>query len=449
MFQLSLAKRPFVILSLLSLLFIDAYSTTPAEILKKEVKFEKVQEKTYEEFIRAIAFGSVITDGKEQVYPKVIVLEDKEVQFLNEKGEIISRKSLVVTKAKEVGKYFGKTAMLSSKGNFVVVNEYTGKFADAMDYIVEEEFTICNEGGVEIYRIKGPVKGMGEGDQWLISDKDGMLVGTRIAYGAIDFYSPNGDVKTIPLFVELGWRNAVSKAILSGDGEYLAVLVRDVPGPSREVRFHKADLWVMLFDIRGNELWRSKVGEQQYGNIAISEHGEYLFFKAFTFGEKKEPRNKGEERPLTSVTLSLYDKEGNEVSFKDTSLFTFGGFCFSPQATYLALAGDNIIRLMSTKDTLIVFEKELPPKNMAIRQLLFSPDGEYLITKGRVPIGTEKVPERGGSIKRIYGSLMHVLNINGIEIWQKDFPDLEKISCQDGSLVFSFPKRYEVFKEIE
>jgi len=445
MSYLSSVKRGFLVLCVLSLLFADAQSTTPAKVLPKQVTFQKVQEKTYDKPIRDIAFDKAIVDGEVQVYPNVIVFGD-EVQFLNEKGGIVTRKSLVVTKTKEVGKYFGKTAMLSSKGNFVVVNEYTGKFADAMDYIVEEEFTICNDRGEEIYRINGPVKGMGEGDQWLISDKDGSVVGTRIAYGAIDFYSPDGSIKTVPLFGELGWRNAVGNAILSGDGEYLAVLVMDKPGPIRGARYRKADLWVMLFDITGNEVWRREVDEQQYGNIAISEHGEYLFFKAFTFGEKKERRNKGEERPLTSVTLSLYDKEGNEVSFKDTSLFTFGGFCFSPQATYLALAGDNIIRLMSTNDTLIVFEKELPPKNMAIRQLLFSSDGEYLIIKGRVPIGTVKVPERGGSMKRIYGSLMHVLDINGNEIWQKDFPDLTKSSYSSGFLVFSCPEKYEMYK---
>ncbi len=444
MFYLSLSKKVFVVICLLSLFFIDALSTTPDKKIKKEVKFQKVQEKTYDKRIGAIAFAKTIVDGKEKVYLKVIAMGG-EVEFLDERGEIISRKSLVVTKPKVVGKFFGKEVIMSSKGSFVSIREYTGEFGDPMNYIVEEEFTICNDKGEEIYRIKVPVKGMGSTDQWLISDKDGTVVGTRIAYGAIDFFGPDGSIKIVPIFGELGWRNAVARAILSGDGEYLAVLAKDVPGPRREVRFHKATLWVMLFDIKGNELWRRKADEQRYGNIAISEHGEYLFFKAFTFGEKKERRNKGEERPLTSVTLSLYDKEGNETGFKDTSLFTYGGFRFSPKADYAALAGDNLIWLMRTKDGSTIFKTELP-ENRRIRDILFSEDGQYLIVKTETKIGTEKM---GGGHIPVYIYPVFVFNIKGDLVWQKEFSDLREISSLDGSLIFSFPQRYEIFEEIE
>ncbi len=433
MYWISIDKRAFVILSLLSLFFINAYSTIPSEKLKKEVKFQKVQEKKYERIIKDIAFDKAIMDGVVQVYPKVIVFGD-EVQFLDEKGEIVSRKSLVVNKPKEVGKYFGREAIISSKGSYIAIGEYTGKFGDDMDYIVDEEFTIYNDRGEEIYSIMGIVKGMDDG--WLISDKDGSVIGTRIAYGAIDFYTPNGDVKTIPLFGESGWRNAVGRAILSGDGEHLAVLVRDVPGPRREARYRKADLWVMLFDIRGNELWRSKVDEQQYGNIAISEHGEYLFFKAFTFGGEKT-------RPLTSVTLSLYDKEGNGLSFEDTSLFTFEEFCFSPQETYAALAGGKLIKVMKTKDRSTVFEKELP-KNHRIRDILFTEEGEFLIVKTEPRILSEEI---GEGYNPIHTRSVFALNLKGEQVWQEYFSNLERISSQDGNIVFLFPQHYEIYRE--
>jgi len=440
MFWNCLDRRTVQVLCLLSLFLIDVNSSTPGKMLKKEVNFQKVQEKTYDKLIKNIAFDKAIIDGKVQVYPKVMVFGD-EVQFLDENGEIVSQESLLVTKPKEAGKYFGKEVILSPNGDFVAIGNYTGKFGDDMDYIVDEQFTIYNDRREKIYETKGIVGGTDNG--WLISNKDGSLIGTRIAYGAIDFYSPDGSIKTVPLFGELGWRNAVGKAILSGGGEYLAVLARDVPGPRREVRFHKADLWIMLFDIKGNELWRSKVDEQEYGNMAISDHGEYLFFKAFTFGEKKERKNKGQERPLVSVTLSLCDKEGNEVSFKDSSLFAFGGFCFAPQANYVALAGGNVISFMKTKDRSTVFETKLS-RNHKIRDILFTKDGEYLIVKTEAQILSNKAGEQ---YNPIHTRSVFVFNMKGDQVWRKDFSNLERISTQDGYLLFLFPQRYEIYRK--
>jgi hypothetical protein len=416
-------------------------------MLKKQVEFQKVQEKTYDKPIKDIAYDKAIMDGVERVYPKIVIFED-EVQFLNEKGEIVTRKSLVVTKPKEVGKYFGREVAISSKGSFIAIGEYTGKSADAMEYIVEEEFTICNDRGEEIYRIKGPMEGMGENDQWLISDKDGSAVGTRIAYGAIDFYSPDGSIKTVQLFGELGWKRRTGHVSFSGDGEYLALLLNELTiekTMSRDKDFSsKADVWIMLFDKSGNELWMKHVDQELIGNISLSNKGEYLIFKAYSYKGGVHQR-KGEVRELGTLTISLYDKEGNELSFTDTSLFKYGGFRFSPKADYAALAGDNLIWLMRTKDGSTIFKTELP-KNRRIRDILFSEDGQYLIVKTETKIGTEKM---GGGHIPIYIYPVFIFNIKGYLVWQKDFSDLRKISSLDGSLIFSFPQSYEIFKEIE
>ncbi|MGB2697579.1 MAG: hypothetical protein WBD28_06950 [Candidatus Zixiibacteriota bacterium] len=460
MFYLSLVKRFSMVLCILSLLFIDAYCITPAKVLKKEVTLQKVKEKTYEEFIRAIAYGSVVKDGKEQIYPKVIVLENKEVQFLDENGIIISQKPLVDWEYIEPERYRTRSALLSKKGYFVGINDFIAKPTDPMPTIVEEEFTIYNDKGEEIYRIRVPVKGMGSTDQWLISDKDGSVVGTRIAYGAIDFYNPDGSIETVPLFGELEWGRREGYATFSSDGEYVAILMREIAEAEGELPSLKADLCVMLFDKSGQELWRKKVDENEIDlyqpeKIAISDHGEYLFFKSFTTdweSSGKEGRllpSKGESRILTSATLSLYDREGNVLSFEDTSFFNFGGFYFSPQADYVALTGHHIIRLIRTEDGSIVFEKELSD-DVAIRQSLFSSDGEYLIVRLKIPVGKEKITVRSGGpreYRTVYGGQVIIFNMKGDQIWKKDFGELKEVLAEKKFLVFSFPYRFEIYVE--
>lgn len=448
-------KVAWFIVLLLGLFLLGLLTSAFVKASEKEVTFEKVHEKTYDIFIRDIAFGFTSEDGKDRIYCKMIWLDEKEVQFLDESGEIISTKSLIASEPQEEGKYTYKGADFSCDGNFAAIHEYVIACGDAMNFIVEDHSTIFDEKSQEIYAIEGIVEGRDGEDRFLISDKDGSAVGTRLVYGALDFYSSEGGVKTVPLFDELGWgAGGPGYAAFSRDGECLAVLIQYV-GKRPEPHSYDADeVWIMLFDRNGNELWRRRVDERQIGNMVISEKGEYLFFKAFTIKralpKRGEPPLKKRERgKLTSVTLGLYDKQGNELSFKDTSLFIFGSFCFSPQADYVALAGGNRIRLMRTKDGTTVFEKELL-NNVGIRELLFSRDGQYLIVGGNIPIGTEEVPERGGAIRTVYGTRLFVISIECELAWQSDFsPRVRGIFSENGFLALSFPYRYEIFRKIE
>lgn len=206
----------------------------------------------------------------------------------------------------------------------------------------------------------------------------------------------------------------------------------------------------MLFDKSGNELWRRKVDQDRYGNIAISQKGEYVFFKAYGYTEKSpmELRRKGEQATLVGVTLGLYDKEGAGLSFEDPEFMSFGSFCFSPQADYVALGGGNLLRLTRTEDGSTVFEKELP-KGVGIRMLLFSGDGQYLVVAGNVGIATEKVPERGGT-RTVYATRVFVINMEGELVWQDDFlPRLNGMFSENGFLAFFSPSKYEIFKRIK
>lgn len=451
MYRIFKLRDAWLLVLLLGLLTANVQGSTLARESEKKVIFKKVQQKEYDATIRDIAFGFVVKDGQERLYCKAIVLEDRKVQIFDENGKEVFQRPLVNRDYIEEDRFRGSTAILSKRGNFVAIHDYLGKPGDPVDYFVEEEYTIYNDKGKEIYKIKGPMQGTGMQDRLLLSDKDGSIVGTRLEYGALDFYQTTGETKTVPIFGEIGWGKSTGGTVaLSDDGEYLAVLVGGSAKRSQALRPLNTEVWVTLFDKSGNELWRRKVDQDRYGNIAISQKGEYVFFKAYAYTEKNpmDLRRKGEQATLAGVTVGLYDKEGAGLSFGDPEFMSFGSFCFSPQADYVALGGGNLLRLTRTEDGSTVFEKEIP-KGVGIRRLLFSGDGQYLVVGGNVGIATEKVPERGGT-RTVYATRVFVINMEGELVWQNDFlPRLKGMFSEKGFLAFFSPRKYEIFKKIK
>jgi hypothetical protein len=421
--------------TLLSMLFVgsghQAVYTLPTVLAaENQVTFEKIQENAYPAFIRDIAFGSVIRDGEEQVYCKVLVLEDNEIQFLDENGEVVVRKSLMAPASVSAKKHVRRDASLSHRGNFVALCESVIGYGDEIPPISEKDCTIFDETGQEKYTLEVVLEGSQGDDQFLVSDKDGSAVSTRFSYGALDFYAPDGGQKTVRLFGDVGWdKSTGGKAVFSEDGEYLAVLVGGSavrpPGKSPA----NTDVWVLLFDRNGTELWRKKVDDNRWGNVAISPKGEYVFFKTFSYAGDGAPE-KGEVAGLASVHLGLYGKEGNGSSFEDTSFFVFGSFCFSSKADYVALAGGDRIRLIRPIDGSITFETQLP-SSARFRELLFSSDGEYLIARTEI-------------------NQLFLLNMKGELVWRNHFyTGVRKTVFENGFLAFSFPYKYEVFRQIQ
>jgi hypothetical protein len=451
MYRILKLRDAWPLVLLIGMLTANLQGPTLAGESSKKVIFKKVQHKEYDAIIRDIAFDFVVKEGQERIYCKAIVLEDSKVQIFDENGREVFQRPLVHREYTEEDRFRGSIALLSKRGNYVAIHDYVGKVGDAMDYFVEEEYTIYNDKGEEIYKIKGPMQGTGALDRLLISDKDGSIIGTRLEYGALDFYDTTGETKTMPILGEVGWgKSTGGKVALSDNGEYLAVLVGGSAKRPQALRPLNTEVWVMLFDKSGNELWRRKVDQDRYGNIAISQKGEYVFFKAYSHIEKNpmELRRKGEQATLAGVTVGLYDKEGAGLSFEDPEFMSFGSFCFSPQADYVALGGGNLLRLTRTEDGSAVFEKELP-KGVGIRRLSFSGDGQYLVVGGNVGIATEKVPERGGT-RTVYATRVFVINMEGELVWQNDFvPRLRGMFSENGFLAFFSPRKYEIFKRIK
>lgn len=436
-----LFKVAWFIVLLLGLLLLGLHILVKAS--EKEVTFEKVQEEKYDKFIVDLAFGTVVKDGEECVYPKVIVFED-EVEFLDEEGQTISRESLVGERPTEAGRRSDKTAILSLRGNFVAVHHYTREWGDDESYIVEEKYTIYDDRGKEICSIPSSPEGTGDQDELLVSDRDGSLVRARIEFGAIDFYHANGEVRTIPIFDEPQWRRRMGYLTISRDGEYVALLIREIKSPPGKIEFFDADIWAILLDRSGRELWRRKLDQRQLGGIAVSDNGRYVVFKAYSF-EGKRPPLRGEPRVAGDETISLCDKQGDTLNLAGTGLCTYEQFTFSPEATYVAVACDNIVRLVRIIDRNLEFERSLVESG-PIRQLLFSNDGEYLIVKTEIRIGSEKI---GEGYRSIYNSPISVFNMKGDLIWRNDFtPRLRGIFSENGFLAFYSLYGYEIYREI-
>ncbi len=406
-----------------------------AQTTENQVAFKKVQEATFDDTISNIAFGSFLKDGIERIYCKVIVLKDKEVQFLDTSGKIIARESLIANNPGEYGKYSGREAILSNKGNFVAIHDYI-KQKSNIDYIVEDEYNIFDDKGKEIYKIKGPMYGTKPLDRMLISDIGGSVVGTRYEYGGIDFYSPSGAVKTVPLFGDLDWGSRMGWAILSGNNEYLAVVTLETPWADDALPHNKKGLWTILYDCKGKELWRTKMDRiVSLGSITFSEKGEYLVLRASVLEPGSDVAGK--------LTI-LYDKEGRTLTNIDTCYTSSGSICFSPHEDYVVLGKHNFITLMKTINDSIIFQKEWRLGNAE----LFSDDGKYLIARGKAKIGTEPVLHRGVEVMRpVYVDRVYILDMTGEQVWQNDFPELQRIFSEKGYLAFIMPHKYEIYKE--
>jgi len=442
-----LSKRAWLIISLLGLFLAGMRGYGLVNASEKEVTFEKVQEQTYEDFIRAIAFGSVVKEDEVQIYPKVIVFQD-EVQFLDENGEIISRKSLVVNKPKEVGKYFGIEAILSGKGDFLAIHEYTGEFGE-VEYIVEEEFTIFSAEGEEMYNIYGPLPGTDENSVFLMSDEDGSIIRTRIAYGMIDFYDPSGEARSIPIFGEIGWRKRTACVNMSDDGEYLAILVSEEPEKRDPKNPFKADLWLLLYDTKGNELWRRKVDDNRAGSVAVSGKGEYITIKAFT-PIIKTPTKERHETQFSSFTSAIYDRQGNKRSIEAPFASPRDLFVFSPDANCLAIGAKNAMKLIEIEKLSLVFERKFP-EDSGVRRMVFSPEGSYLVIQLNMPpvsLGKRVRPTTEGfSLPRDVEQVL-IYDELGIQVFQSEARGLRDISFSGKYLILSYTYGYELYERI-
>lgn len=67
-----------------------------------------------------------------------------------------------------------------------------------------------------------------------------------------------------------------------------------------------------------------------------------------------------------------------------------------------------------------------------------------MIVKAETRIGIEPI---GAGDRILWGHPVFLFNMKGDQVWQKDFSDLKKILSLGGSLVFTFPQRYEIYRE--
>jgi hypothetical protein len=406
-----------------------------AQTTESQVTFEKVQEKTYDDSISGIAFGSFVKGGTEQIYCKLIALKNKEVQFLDKSGNVIARESLIANKSGEFARYSGKEVILSNKGNFVAIHDYTKQKGNT-DYIVEDEYKICDDKGKEIYKIKGPMYGTGQQDRMLISDMGGSAVGTRYEYGGIDFYNPSGQVKTVSLFGDLDWGSRMGWAGFSGNCEYLVIVTQEMPGPNHDIYREKEGVWIIMYDHTGKELWRTKMDKTEFhGEMTSSETGDFLILRIGIWEAGSD---------VGGHATVLYDRKGNMLTSIDTFYTSSSSICFSPKEDYVAVVKNNSLTLMKTVDDSIIFQRECRLGNVD----LFSDDGKYLIAKGEVKIGSKPDIIRGVEVMRpFYTDRVYIFDMTGEQVWQNDFSDLQRIFSENGYLVFIMPYKYEIYKE--
>ena len=131
-----------------------------------------------------------------------------------------------------------------------------------------------NDKGELLWQMDRALGGPDEEYYVLISNK-GVTAVLRPEYGGIDFYDIHGNCKTIIPFEDaLGWGLRVYKGIWNAEGTLFAVSVT-----KHYVRSKIPEPWLILYDINGNEIWKSRLKGHLPHKILVSPSGYYIIIQ--------------------------------------------------------------------------------------------------------------------------------------------------------------------------
>lgn len=271
--------------------------------------------------IGALMFGSIIfVYGAEPKEPKLIkeikfdhkikkftdnvVVTEKELVFLDEKGNIRRKKKLP-----------DRTSIILSKDD--------SRIGQKTAYDVTEkgpgriEFKMLDENGEELWQTAKK----GISDFYVSQAQGGVVVEPQCHEGGcseeIKFYdkeNPNGTVVTTP--VELPSITS-GDGDVSADGNYFVVQYLSWEGPS--------DL--ILYDITGELLWK-KHFEEQIGSIAISPNGNFVIAETSLDEERQR-------------YIHLFNRQGDLLLKQPVKYVGSYHVKFSADERYVAAASDD------------------------------------------------------------------------------------------------------------
>jgi hypothetical protein len=280
--------------------------------------------------------------------------------------------------------------------------EYTG-MTNAVEYpamgeTIKMKFVLLDRNGNEIWG-KGYAIGYESGGAVYYVSDNGIVA--EYSGKTLTFYDSKGvKVKGVELLYA-GVERGINSGFFSEDGNYLVVNVQD---PEKEI--FSSGTGVILFNNRGEELWRFKTDEESAGRLYISPEGKYIIAASSNWGRDEQGIYRSLER-----TTYLLDKEGHLIRKYSNLSSSPGAFSSSGNYAIVCDAKTHKAYLLDTKTGDKLFK--------------------FSLMGTRWHVNNACIAEAAKLIGITYDNKVELIQFNGIKAWSKEVPNPEDLWLSD------------------
>jgi len=271
--------------------------------------------------------------------PKISVIHRKSENNKNPKEEIAFYDNKQNITYKKILEENSTVHMISEYGEYVVIRSFLKNVSG--DDICQ--YDLLNSQGKYVWIKNQPKR---EWDhRYIISDVDGTAVEVADLAGFLVFYTPEGDmIKKINLCKtsEYNPSRRILYSMFSNDGNFFVVCATDA-----NLEVFDSGSGIILFDKKGNEIWRFQADETQAYKKWLSPDNRYIM----TF-HRNRLESEGEK-----YTLYLLNMQNGQLIKRYPNKSNAGRIVFSSDGEYMLLKTMSHIELIDPKngETLITY----------------------------------------------------------------------------------------------
>lgn len=229
------------------------------------------------------------------------------------------------------------------KGRFSISPnaEYIGltKVVEYSEYEpTKMKFVLLDKDGNEIWGKEYPTGYESGGAVYYVSDKGAVA---EYSGKTLTFYDSKGNiVKEVELlYSRMVIESGINSGYFSEDGNYLVINVKD---PEKEI--FSTGTGVILFNNRGEELWRFRTEEESAGRLYISSEGKHIIAASHNWGRDEEGVD-----GLIKRTTYLLDRAGHLIRKYSNLISANGTFSSSGNYAIVCDTKEGTTYLLDTK----------------------------------------------------------------------------------------------------
>jgi hypothetical protein len=345
-------------------------------------EYKMVEETDLGENVYKVWFG-----GKEE-YPRLVKYYGEA-----EKPSLASFHTADFNKASEI-----EVGTLYPSPNVQYTGMSKGIRSPATGKAIKVKFVLLDREGNKIWGKEYPIGHEGGGAAHYVSDKG---VVAEYSGKTLTFYDSEGNkVKGVELLYR-GMERGINSGLFSENGNYLVINIQD---PEKEI--FSSGTGVILFNNRGEELWRFKTEEKYAGVLHISPDGEYIIASSSNLGYNEQGIYGSLER-----TTYLLDRAGHLVRKYSNLSSSPGHFSSSGNNAIVCDAKVQKAYLLDTKTGNKLFK--------------------FSLLGTRWHVNNARIAEAAKLIGITYNNKVELIQFNGVKAWSKEISNPEDLWLSD------------------